>query len=84
MAQYIKRPIQVEAIKYDGSSKSIQEIQAMAEKCGRRVEWKRNKLLIHTDEGTMEAKKGDYIIQGVKGEVYPCASDVFIKTYDPA
>jgi hypothetical protein len=39
-------------------------------------------LFIPTLEGTMEAKPGDWIIQGVKGEVYPCKPDIFEATYD--
>jgi hypothetical protein len=41
-------------------------------------------LVIGTMEGNMRAKHGDYIIQGVKGEVYPCDSDIFQKTYEQA
>lgn len=37
---------------------------------------------IVTPEGTMRANHGDYIIQGVNGEVYPCKEDIFKKTYD--
>lgn len=37
---------------------------------------------IHTPEGVMQADKGDYIIQGINGEVYPCKPDIFNKTYD--
>jgi len=37
---------------------------------------------IPTLEGTHEAKKGDYIIQGVKGELYPCKPDIFALTYE--
>lgn len=36
---------------------------------------------IKTLEGTMIAKAGDYIIQGVNGEIYPCKADIFQKTY---
>ena len=36
---------------------------------------------IKTLEGTMIANAGDYIIQGVNGEIYPCKSDIFQKTY---
>ena len=36
---------------------------------------------IKTLEGTMIANAGDYIIQGVHGEIYPCKSDIFQKTY---
>lgn len=37
---------------------------------------------IHTLEGTMQASYGDYIIKGVKGEVYPCKPDIFEQTYE--
>jgi hypothetical protein len=37
---------------------------------------------IDTLEGTMHANPGDYIIQGVSGELYPCKPDIFEKTYD--
>ena len=36
---------------------------------------------IKTLEGTMIASAGDYIIQGVNGEIYPCKADIFQKTY---
>ena len=39
---------------------------------------------IITLEGTMTAKTGDYIIRGVNGEIYPCKSDIFEKTYELA
>lgn len=38
---------------------------------------------IHTREGTMVANWGDWIIQGVKGELYPCKPDIFAATYEP-
>lgn len=37
---------------------------------------------IETLEGTMHASIGDYIIQGVNGEIYPCKPDIFEKTYE--
>ena len=37
---------------------------------------------IETLEGTMKANVGDYIITGVKGEVYPCKPEVFNETYE--
>lgn len=37
---------------------------------------------INTLEGVMHSSKGDYIIKGIKGEVYPCKPDIFEKTYD--
>lgn len=37
---------------------------------------------IKTLEGMMHADNGDYIIKGVKGEIYPCKPDIFEMTYE--
>lgn len=39
-------------------------------------------LFIKTLEGIMTASAGDYIIQGVNGEIYPCKPDIFELTYE--
>lgn len=39
-------------------------------------------IFIDTMEGQMNASLGDYIIQGVQGEFYPCKPDIFEKTYE--
>lgn len=39
---------------------------------------------IDTLEGTHKANPDDWILRGVNGEIYPCKSDIFGKTYDPA
>lgn len=39
---------------------------------------------IKTLEGVMVAKAGDYIIKGVRGELYPCKPDIFAETYEEA
>jgi len=44
----------------------------------------RTPLMIQTLEGEMRADPGDWIIQGVKGEFYPCKPDIFDATYEPA
>lgn len=41
------------------------------------------RLSIDTLEGQMEAKENDWIIKGVKGELYPCKPDIFEATYEP-
>lgn len=38
--------------------------------------------LIPTLEGAMLASVGDYIIRGIKGELYPCKPDIFESTYE--
>lgn len=40
-------------------------------------------IQIPTLEGEMVASQGDWIIQGVQGEFYPCKPDIFAATYEP-
>lgn len=42
-----------------------------------------NTYLIVTLEGTMRLNRGDLLITGVDGEIYPCKPDIFAKTYEP-
>lgn len=37
---------------------------------------------VTTMEGVMTGKPGDWLMFGVNGEKYPCAADVFEKSYD--
>ena len=37
---------------------------------------------VDTLEGTMKGNPGDYLIQGINREFYPCKPDIFHKTYD--
>lgn len=37
---------------------------------------------IQTLEGRQLVSPNDYIIQGVKGEIYPCKPDIFEATYE--
>lgn len=39
-------------------------------------------VLINTLEGQMRADVGDWIIKGVKDELYPCKPDIFEATYE--
>lgn len=39
---------------------------------------------VKTLEGVMSGKAGDYLIKGVKGEMYPCKPDIFSETYELA
>jgi hypothetical protein len=32
----------------------------------------------------MRANLNDWVIRGVKGELYPCKPDIFAATYEPA
>lgn len=39
-------------------------------------------MWVATLEGIMVARDGDWIIKGIKGEFYPCKSDIFEATYE--
>ena len=40
------------------------------------------KIYIRTLEGVMSASPGDYIIEGINGEFYPCKPYIFKATYE--
>lgn len=40
------------------------------------------RIFIHTSEGEVQAEIGDWVIRGVRGEIYPCKPDVFSMTYE--
>lgn len=41
------------------------------------------RIAIATLEGVMVGMPGDWIIQGVQGELYACKPDIFAATYEP-
>ena len=78
MAKYRKKPVVIEAVKFNNSA-DIHEF------CGTKVREPVGEtyLEIETLEGVMKANLGDWIIKGVNGEFYPCKPDIFEKTYEP-
>ena len=82
MQKFVKKPVVIEAIQYNGIN--ITEIESFV---GAKLPtvWlsvEDTQLIIPTLEGDMKVSKGDYIIKGVKGEFYPCKPDVFKSTYN--
>lgn len=93
--QYRKKPVVIEAIQWDGSRKSTKEVlEFMGQVVDTKLQISCDKfddyvslankegLTIHTLEGDMTAQVGDYIIEGVNGELYPIKADIFAKTYE--
>ena len=84
MAKYRKKPVVIEAWCTDGLEKAPPWLSA-AMNAG--SVWysgggPAGYFTIKTLEGEMRADYGDYIIQGVNGELYPCKPDIFAKTYE--
>ncbi len=93
MGKYRKKPIVIEAMRTDGTTKTADAIR----------EWSSGTLRDHwvgtsetsagkpygdvafhtpTLEGSMLAAPGDWIIRGPDGEYYPCKPDIFKQTYE--
>ncbi len=82
MAKFRKKPIVIEAVQWTGAN--LSEIVSFAKSPKATVFIASKELSIETLEGTMVATKGDWIIRGVEGEIYPCNPNIFEQTYEPA
>ena len=82
MQKFVKKPVIVEAIQYNGINITEVEDFIGAKLPSVWLYVEDTQLLIPTLEGDMKVSKGDYVIKGIKGEFYPCKPDVFEKTYD--
>ena len=80
MSKFRKKPIVIEAFKWH----TDEVPQWWKDLKGVNIDIHNGAAFIPTLEGTMIASKGDYIIQGINKEIYPCKPDIFEKTYEPA
>ena len=87
--KYRKKPVVIEAIEFNGTRKwddapewLIEATQKHPESTGSIVVHENETATIATLEGMHTAQKGDMIIRGVQGEIYPCKPDIFKKTYE--
>lgn len=91
--KYIKKPIVIEAITFDELAQCgrLSGAQRYGEKDmpwsftykGHAITHENDdRYLIPTLEGTMNFNRGDMLITGVQGEIYPCKMDIFEATYD--
>jgi hypothetical protein len=81
MAPFRKIPVVIEAIQFTGENAT--EIATFIGNDDPDVQnYPAETLVIQTLEGYMNASIGDWIIRGVKGEMYPCKPDVFELTYE--
>lgn len=83
MAKYRKKPVVIEAVQlrlgeWPGDKFIDDGVQSGV------IRMVEDGALIRTLEGEMLARHGDWIIRGVKGELYPCKPEIFAATYEPA
>ncbi len=80
--KFRKKPVEVEA-----RLLTLETSEEIKKWCGGKS-WSRpptravTGIVIPTLEGNMTAPFGDWIIQGVNNEFYPCKPDIFAKTYE--
>lgn len=87
MTRYRKKPVVIDAVCWQPEAKPSDLPIWLWGEIGMRPELfdeATGVLTIRTLEGDMKANPGDYIIRGVKGELYPCKPDIFDETYEPA
>jgi hypothetical protein len=97
MPIFRKKPVEIEARQIAGATAEMMDVYLWVEAntqgsfepyadelpgSGVSIDPATGFMLIATLEGVMQAKPGDYIIQGVQGEFYPCKPDIFEATYE--
>lgn len=83
MSIYRKKPVEIEAFKWTGDREQTEDPDWIVDAIKKGiVTFCADCMYIKTLEGTHRADKSDYIIKGVKGELYPCKPDIFEMTYE--
>jgi hypothetical protein len=92
VAKFRKKPVEVEAITFDEFVEHGRQHATSTGSDGAPWHFKykghpithetNDCYAIPTLEGTMLFMRGEMLITGVKGEIYPCKPDIFAATYD--
>ena len=79
MPEFRRRPLVIEAVRFEG----LHQKEKIDTFVGKQLLTARSVcVVIPTLEGDMIAEPGDWIIQGVAGEFYPCKPLIFEQTYE--
>jgi hypothetical protein len=86
--KFRKKPVVIEAVQIEGRffwpdwfQDAVTRKDVITHGCGKFSDGPRY-VEIKTLEGVMRADEGDWIIRGIKGELYPCKPDIFAATYE--
>ena len=79
MAKYRKKPVVIQAFQWGRDEPPEWFDEAVGDG---RVEFSAGLPVIVTLEGRMDCGRDDWIIRGVKGELYPIKDDIFRSTYE--
>lgn len=84
--RFRKRPVEVEAVRITDDPADITAFLHQREEDATDAVFQdpaSGDLHIATLEGVMRARAGDWIVRGVRGELYPVRDDIFEATYEP-
>ena len=85
--KYRKKPVEIEAFQFGLDEKPDWFMEAVNNGIvSLPVDYNGNshEAYIQTLEGSMLVRDTDYVIKGIKGELYPCKPDIFLATYEAA
>ena len=85
-----RKPLVLDAHPFDGTEKSVAEARLLLEHTrgpSKITFTKPNDggegwVTVVTNNGAVNVKKGEYIVRGPKGELYPIQADILAETYD--
>lgn len=88
--KFRKKPVVIDAFCLNGGAmpdwfldaRSAGAVRTYSEGTGNPFDDPLTHAEIDTLEGTHRANRGDWVIKGVKGELYPCKPDIFTMTYE--
>lgn len=82
--KYRKKPVVIDAWQVGSEPVPHWIDVALANGDLEHVNNKRRWLMSHDSclDGSLEASKGDWIIRGIEGELYPCSDSIFQKSYE--
>ncbi len=84
MTKYRTKIVEIHAIEFQ--LENMAQISRMAKDAGYYIEQGCSSgedfLYIYTDDGRMKADIGDYVIKGLRGEIYSSKPDVFHAKYE--
>jgi len=88
MSKYRKKPVTIEAFQWGATPRPRWFYNACMD--GGRVDFPPasvdgipSHVVVVTLSGPVKVDRGDWILQGVEGELYPCKDNIFQKTYEP-
>jgi hypothetical protein len=84
MSLYRKKPVVIEAFEWIPTQSVAGTPDWFFTACADGVAYPEfdGTLTIKTMEGKMRAEIGDFVIRGIKGELYLCKPDIFAATYE--